>query len=98
MGNQRRLGQIQNSNSLATTYRTGGDEAQHNMPKLLQTAPSGHKNRTKLKWLLLHQLSLNLGLLIGTLTTPNNTRDPITTRLQQCGQSITSREDQMIID
>jgi len=49
---------------------------------------SGHQNRTKLNWLLLHQLSLNLGLLIGTLTTPNNTRDPITNRHQQCGQSI----------
>ena len=33
-------------------------------------------------------ITKKLGLLIRTLTTLNNTRDPITTRHQQCGQSI----------
>ena len=71
--------------------RTGGDEAQQNMPEIFQTAQVTKIEKAEL--VAPAPAVINLGLLIGTLTTPNNTRDPITTRHQQCGQSITSRED-----
>lgn len=72
--------------------RTGGDEAQQNMPEIFQTAQVMKIEKAKLV-APAPVVTKKLGLLIRTLTTLNNTRDPITTHHQQYRQSITSRED-----